>query len=73
MLVCGAILPVFQSGREDVTDWRKTGCEENDLISKRNSDMSQSGGNNAMVFVTAMTIGVGIIVLALYLSGVLST
>ena len=34
--------------------------------------MSQSGGNNVMVFVTAMTIGIGIIVLTLYLSGALS-
>lgn len=34
--------------------------------------MSQSGGNNAMVFVAATAIGVGIIVLTLYLSGALS-
>ncbi len=34
--------------------------------------MSQSGGNNVMVFVTSMTIGVGIMVIALYLSGALS-
>ena len=33
--------------------------------------MSQSGGNNAMIFITAMTIGVGIIVVTLYLSGAL--
>lgn len=33
--------------------------------------MSQNGGNNTMVFLTAMTSGVGIIVLTLYLSGVL--
>lgn len=33
--------------------------------------MSQSGGNNAMIFITAMVSGVGIIVLALYLSGTL--
>lgn len=32
--------------------------------------MSQSGGNNTMVFITAMTIGVVIILLTLYLSGV---
>ncbi len=34
--------------------------------------MSQNGGNNAMVFVTAMAIGISIIVLALYLSGALN-
>ena len=34
--------------------------------------MSQSGGNNTMVFVTAMSIGIGIIVLTLFLSGALS-
>ena len=34
--------------------------------------MSQSGGNNVMVFVTAMTVGIGIIVLTLYLSGALN-
>jgi len=33
--------------------------------------MSQSGGNNTMIFITAMTSGIGIIVLTLYLSGVL--
>jgi hypothetical protein len=33
--------------------------------------MAQNGGNNTMIFVTAMTSGVGIIVLTLYLSGVL--
>lgn len=33
--------------------------------------MSQNGGNNTMVFITAMTSGVGIIVLTLYLSGAL--
>lgn len=33
--------------------------------------MSQNGGNNTMIFLTAMTSGVGIIVLALYLSGAL--
>ena len=32
--------------------------------------MSQSGGNNVMVFVTAMLIGIGIIMLTLYLAGV---
>ena len=32
--------------------------------------MSQSGGNNVMVFITAMSIGIGIIVLTLILSGV---
>jgi hypothetical protein len=31
--------------------------------------MSQNGGNNTMVFLTAMSSGVGIIVLTLYLSG----
>jgi len=31
--------------------------------------MSQNGGNNTMIFITAMTSGVGIIVLTLYLSG----
>jgi len=34
--------------------------------------MTQGGGNNTMVFVTAMAIGIGIIVLTLYLSGALS-
>jgi len=34
--------------------------------------MSQSGGNNVMVFVTSVTIGVGIMVVALYLSGALA-
>lgn len=34
--------------------------------------MSQHGGNNAMVFVAAMTIGLGIIVLTLYLSGAIN-
>lgn len=33
--------------------------------------MSQSGGNNVMIFITAMTIGIGIIILTLYLSGAL--
>jgi len=33
--------------------------------------MSQSGGNNVMVFITAMTVGVGIIAVSVYLSGVL--
>lgn len=33
--------------------------------------MSQNGGNNKMIFITAMTSGIGIIVLTLYLSGVL--
>ncbi len=33
--------------------------------------MAQNGGNNTMVFLTAMISGVGIIVLTLYLSGVL--
>ena len=33
--------------------------------------MAQKGGNNTLVFMTAMTSGVGIIVLTLYLSGVL--
>lgn len=32
----------------------------------------QSGGNNTMVFITAMTIGVAVIAVALYLSGALS-
>lgn len=34
--------------------------------------MAQSGGNNMMVFVAAMTVGVGVILVALYLSGALS-
>ena len=34
--------------------------------------MSQSGGNNVMVFVTAMIVGVGIIAVALYLSGAMA-
>lgn len=34
--------------------------------------MSQNGGNNVMVFITAMTVGFGIIAVAVYLSGVLS-
>jgi hypothetical protein len=34
--------------------------------------MAQSGGNNAMVFVTAMIVGVAIIGVALYLSGALA-
>jgi len=34
--------------------------------------MSQSGGNNALVFVTAMTVGISIIVITLYLSGALN-
>lgn len=33
--------------------------------------MTHLGGNNAMVFVTAMSVGIGIIVLTLYLAGVL--
>lgn len=33
--------------------------------------MSQNGGNNTMVFLTAMASGIGIIVLTLYLSGAL--
>jgi uncharacterized membrane protein len=33
--------------------------------------MTQNGGNNMMVFLTAMSAGVGIIVLTLYLSGAL--
>jgi len=33
--------------------------------------MSENGGNNTMIFLTAMTSGVGIIVLTLYLSGAL--
>lgn len=33
--------------------------------------MTQNGGNNSMVFITAMTSGIGIIVLTLYLSGAL--
>lgn len=33
--------------------------------------MSQNGGNNTMIFVTAMAAGIGIIVLTLYLSGVI--
>ena len=31
--------------------------------------MTHSGGNNAMVFVVALSIGIGIIALTLYLSG----
>jgi hypothetical protein len=33
--------------------------------------MSENGGNNTMIFITAMTSGIGIIILTLYLSGVL--
>ncbi len=34
--------------------------------------MSQSGGNNTMVFVSAMAVGVAIIAVTLYLSGALN-
>jgi hypothetical protein len=34
--------------------------------------MAQSGGNNVMVFITAMVVGVALIGLTLYLSGVLT-
>lgn len=34
--------------------------------------MTRNGGNNAMVFVAAMTIGIGLIALTLYLSGALA-
>jgi hypothetical protein len=33
--------------------------------------MTQNGGNNTMIFLTAMISGLGIIVLTLYLSGAL--
>jgi len=33
--------------------------------------MSQNGGNNVMVFITTMMVGIGIIMVALYLSGAL--
>ena len=34
--------------------------------------MAQSGGNNVMIFITAMVVGVALIALTLYLSGVLT-